>query len=145
MTGSGALMGRKVGELAAVTGLTVRSLHYYEEIGLLVPSGRTKAGHRMYSDADVERLYRICLLRRIGLPLGDIARVLDDPSWSLRAAMADHLAHLDRRLDAESRLRGRLSHLIATTDAVAEPPTDELMTILEEMTMLDTTVQRRIS
>src|SRR5205807_680092 len=54
--------GRKVGELATATGLTIRTLHYYEEIGLLVASGRTEAGHRLYSDADVERLYRISLL-----------------------------------------------------------------------------------
>ena len=57
--------GRRVGELAAATGLTVRALHYYEEIGLLVASGRTGSGHRRYADADVERLYRICLLRRL--------------------------------------------------------------------------------
>jgi hypothetical protein len=60
--------GRKVGELAAATGLTVRTLHYYEEVGLLVASGRTEAGHRLYDDAEVERLYRICLLRHLGLP-----------------------------------------------------------------------------
>lgn len=53
---------RRVGELAAATGLTVRTLHYHEEIGLLVPSGRTGTGHRRYDDADVARLYRICLV-----------------------------------------------------------------------------------
>jgi hypothetical protein len=62
----------KVGELAAATGLTVRTLHYHEEIGLLVSSGRTHAGHRVYDDTDVARLYRICLLRRLGLPLAEI-------------------------------------------------------------------------
>jgi MerR family transcriptional regulator, thiopeptide resistance regulator len=56
----------KVGELARVTGLTVRALHYYDEIGLLMPSGRTPAGHRSYDRADVARLYRISLLRRLG-------------------------------------------------------------------------------
>src|SRR4051795_4017791 len=92
--------GRRVGALASATGLTVRTLHYYEEIGLLVASGRTDAGHRLYSDDDVERLYRISLLRRLGLPLGEIGRALDDPAWSLRAAMATHLGELDRRLAA---------------------------------------------
>src|SRR5215211_2689605 len=92
--------GRRIGELAKATGLTVRTLHYYDEIGLLVASVRTDAGHRMYADADVERLYRICLLRRLGLPLGEIARALDDPAWSLRTAMATHLQELERRLDA---------------------------------------------
>src|SRR6266550_3001620 len=100
--------GRRVGELAAATGLTVRTLHYYEEIGLLVASDRSDAGHRRYADADVERLYRICLLRRLGLPLGEIGRALDDPAWSLRAAMATHLGVLDHRLEASARLRARL-------------------------------------
>lgn len=49
---------RKVGQVAAATGLTVRTLHYYQEIGLLAPSGRSEAGHRLYSAADLERLYR---------------------------------------------------------------------------------------
>ena len=75
-------------------------MHYYEEIGLLVASERSDAGHRLYADADVERLYRICLLRRLGLPLGEIARVLDDPAWSLRAAMATHLHDLERRIES---------------------------------------------
>jgi DNA-binding transcriptional MerR regulator/uncharacterized glyoxalase superfamily protein PhnB len=136
---------RRVGELAAATGLTVRTLHYYEEIGLLVASDRTDAGHRLYADADVERLYRICLLRRLGLPLGEIGRALDDPAWSLHAAMATHLRELERRLEATGRLRTRLAHLVASTGDAHTELTDELLEVLEEMTMLDTTVQRRIS
>lgn len=135
--------GRRVGELAAATGLTVRTLHYYEEIGLLVASGRSDAGHRLYADEDVERLYRICLLRRLGLPLGEIARALDDPAWSLRAAMTTQLADLDRRVEAENRLRGRVARLV--TEEADGPLTEDLLEVLEEMTMLDATVQRRIS
>lgn len=135
--------GRKVGQLATAAGVTVRTLHYYEEIGLLRPSERTPAGHRLYDDHDVERLYRISFLRRVGLTLNDVARVLDDPSWSLRDAVSDHLAHLDRRLDAESQLRTRLSRLVST-DAL-DGTADELLAVMEEMTMLDATVQRRIS
>jgi DNA-binding transcriptional MerR regulator/uncharacterized glyoxalase superfamily protein PhnB len=138
-------VGRRVGELAAATGLTVRTLHYYEEIGLLVASGRSEAGHRLYADADVQRLYRVCLLRRLGLPLGEIARALDDPAWSLRAAMTTHLHDLERRLDAGSRLRARLAQLVASTGTTDGPLTEDLLQVLEEMTMLDTTVQRRIS
>jgi DNA-binding transcriptional MerR regulator/uncharacterized glyoxalase superfamily protein PhnB len=137
--------GRRVGELAAATGLTVRTLHYYEEIGLLVASERSDAGHRLYADADVERLYRICLLRRLGLPLGEIGRALDDPAWSLRAAMTTQLRDLDRRLDATGRLRGRLTQLVGSMGADDGPLTEDLLEVLEEMTMLDSTVQRRIS
>jgi MerR family transcriptional regulator, thiopeptide resistance regulator len=137
--------GRKVGELAAATGLTVRALHHYEEIGLLVASGRTESGHRLYSDADVARLYRICLLRRLDLPLGEIARALDDPAWDLRSAVGRHLSDLDRRLSVEHLLRNRLLQLEARIGADDKPPTEDLLALLEEMTMLDTAVQRRIS
>jgi MerR family transcriptional regulator, thiopeptide resistance regulator len=137
--------GRRVGELAAATGLTVRTLHYYEEIGLLVASGRTEAGHRLYADDDVERLYRICLLRRIGLSLDEIGRALDDPAWDLRAAMGSQLRDLDRRLEAGGRLRGRVAQILATIEESEAPRTEELLAALEEMTSLDPTVQRRIS
>ena len=134
---------RRVGELASATGLTVRTLHYYEEIGLLVASERSDAGHRLYADADVERLYRISLLRRLGLPLGEIARALDDPAWSLRAAMATQLADLDRRVEAENQLRNKVARLMS--GATDSPLTHDLLELMEEMTMLDATVQRRIS
>ena len=137
--------GLRVGELAQATGLTVRTLHYYEEISLLVASERSAAGHRRYGEADVARLYRICLLRRLGLSLDDIARALDDPKWSLRAAMTAHLAELDRRIEAGARLRGRLARLVAPDGAAGEHLTDDLLEVLEDMTMLDATVQTRIS
>jgi MerR family transcriptional regulator, thiopeptide resistance regulator len=136
---------RRVGELARATGLTVRTLHYYEQIGLLVPSARTEAGHRRYDESDVARLYRICLLRRLGLPLVEIGRALDDPAWSLHAAMARHLRELDRRLEAMGRLRSGLASLLGTAAAGGSPLTDELLTTMEEMIMLDATVQGRIT
>jgi MerR family transcriptional regulator, thiopeptide resistance regulator len=146
-TRSNETSGHRVGELAGATGLTVRTLHYYEEIGLLVASERTDAGHRVYTDADVERLYRICLLRRLGLPLGEIARALDDPGWSLRSAMTTQLADLDRRVEAETRLRQRVATLVGPPDGSGAdgPLTQDLLDVLEEMTMLDTTVQKRIA
>jgi len=137
--------GHKVGELAAATGLTVRTLHYYDEIGLLVASGRTEGGHRLYSDTDVERLYRICLFRRLGLPLDEIGRAFDDPEWNLRFAMTTHLSELEGRLQAGGRLRSRLQHLLDSMGTADSPMTDELLGVLADMTTLEGTVQRRIS
>ncbi|HEX6682409.1 MAG TPA: MerR family transcriptional regulator [Candidatus Limnocylindrales bacterium] len=136
---------RRVGELAAATGLTVRTLHYYEQIGLLVPSSRSDTGHRLYNETDVARLYRICLLRRTGLPLAEIGQALDDPAWSLQAAMSRHLDQLDSRVQAIGRLRSRLAGLLRATNAGDPQSTDELLVTVEEMTMLDTTVQARIA
>ncbi len=136
---------RRVGELARATGLTVRTLHYYEQIGLLVPSGRSDSGHRLYDQADVARLYRICLLRRLGLPLAEIGRALDDPAWNLSAAIDRHLRELDRRLEATARLRSRLANLRSSPGTGDGHLTEELLTTIEEMTMLDTAVQARIA
>jgi MerR family transcriptional regulator, thiopeptide resistance regulator len=136
---------RRVGELARATGLTVRTLHYYEQIGLLVPSARTEAGHRRYDESDVARLYRICLLRRLGLPLAEIGRALADPAWQLPAAIARHLRDLDRRLESLTRLRSRLAGLLAAAGAGSGPLTHDLLTTMEEMIMLDTAVQGRIT
>ena len=136
---------RKVGDLAVASGVTVRTLHHYEDIGLLVPSERTAAGHRLYSDADVERLYRICLLRRLGLPLGDIRRALDDPASSLRAAVTAHLRDLDRSVEATVRLRSRLARLLSLIGTSNGSLTNELIHVMEEMTMLDSPVQQGIS
>jgi MerR family transcriptional regulator, thiopeptide resistance regulator len=135
----------RVGELAAATGLTVRTLHHYESIGLLVASERSEAGHRRYTPSDVERLYRICLLRRLGFALSEVGAALDDPAWNLHAAMTSQLRDLDRRLATIGSLRTRISHLLASTSPAGGLPDTELLQLIEEMTMLDTTVQRRIS
>jgi MerR family transcriptional regulator, thiopeptide resistance regulator len=79
----------KVGTLAQATGLTVRALHHYDHIGLLSPSRRTAAGHRLYTADDVARLYRIRLLRGLGFPLEQIAAALQDPQWQLAGAVSD--------------------------------------------------------
>ena len=137
-------MGRRIGELAAATGLTVRALHYYEEIGLLTASGRSEAGHRLYSDSDVERLYRIRLLLRFGLPLQDIARVLDDPTYDLRTAIRSHLDDVEHKISALSSLRNRLGRIVHDDVRTDGPLSNELLGILEEMSMLETAVQQTI-
>src|SRR6478735_11819314 len=97
-----------VGDLASASGLTVRTLHHWDEIGLLRPAERSGAGHRRYSSADVERLYRIVALRRLGLSLEDVGAALDAEGPDLRAAVATHLARVEAQLAAQRELRGRL-------------------------------------
>ena len=137
--------GRRIGELADSSGLTVRTLHHYEAIGLLVASGRTTAGHRIYTDDDVARLYRISLLRSLGLPLAEIARTLDDPEGGVRQTLAAHLVDVERRMAAATAVRTRLLRLLARTDEPDEPVADDLLHLLEEMTNMDTNVQGRIA
>jgi len=73
-----------VGRAAEIAGVTVRTLHHYDEIGLLAPGGRSSAGHRRYDDADLERLQQILLYRELGFTLDEIAAILDDPDVEAR-------------------------------------------------------------
>ncbi|WP_033240721.1 MerR family transcriptional regulator [Streptomyces albidoflavus] len=98
-----------VGQVAAVAGVTVRTLHHYDAIGLLSPSGRSAAGHRRYGDGDLDRLQRILFHRALGFALDEIAALLDDPD-------ADPRAHLRRQ---HALLTDRIETLRRMADAVA--------------------------
>lgn len=92
-----------VGEVAELAHVTVRTLHHYDEIGLLVPSERSDAGYRLYSDEDLERLHAILLYRELDLPLDAIRRVLDDPDLDREVALRsqrERLVARRRRIDA---------------------------------------------
>jgi DNA-binding transcriptional MerR regulator/uncharacterized glyoxalase superfamily protein PhnB len=138
--------GLKIGELAHASGLSIRTVRYYDQIGLLTPSRRSKAGHRLYDEADVRRLYRICLLRRTGLPLAEIARALDEPGWQLHRALPTHLDMLDQQLAAGAALRRRVAAMVTALGSDdGAPTTAQFLETMEEMAMLDHAVQRRIS
>ncbi|MGE2817986.1 MerR family transcriptional regulator [Mycobacterium heidelbergense] len=131
----------KVGALAELTGLTVRALHHYDRIGLLKASHRTPTGHRLYTGEDVARLYRICLLRRLGFSLPRIEEVLDDPQWQLRDAVTCHLDDTRRRVALATSLQSRLSKMASSLARFSDPSTEELFATIEEMTMLDSNVR----
>jgi DNA-binding transcriptional MerR regulator len=100
----------KVGELARRTGLTVRTLHHYDEIGLLRPSIRSEAGYRMYGAQDVARLHTIQALRHLGLALGDIAPILEG-NVRPEAVIDQQLEVLQRRIREATELHDRLAML----------------------------------
>ncbi len=87
----------KVNELARLAGVTVRTLHYYDEIGLLVPSDRSRAGYRLYGADDLLRLQQILLGRELGLPLDRIKQMLDAPGFDRRLALQEHREQLVQR------------------------------------------------
>ena len=127
----------RIGEVARASGLTVRTLHHYDEIGLLVPSARSDAGYRLYSDADVRRLYRILALREMGFPLEEIAATLvregDDP----RPAVRRHLARIDEQLRLAGQLRARLTRILDVLDRSDEPSSDQFIDAIEVMTRME--------
>lgn len=131
----------KVGQLAASTGLTVRALHHYDQVGLVRPSARTPAGHRLYEEPDVERLYQVLALRQLGLPLEAIGQVLDGTS-SIGVLLEQHRAYLDRQLVAIRTLRAQLTTMVwAAHGAEAGSVTDFLELIRKVITVDDTVKQ----
>jgi MerR family transcriptional regulator, thiopeptide resistance regulator len=119
----------KIGELARRTGLTVRTLHHYDDIGLLSPADRSEGGHRVYGEADVRRLYRIVSLRSLGLPLEAIGAALDEDGFDARAAAEDHLARLEAQMEQQRLLQHRLHRLLERLE------TEDFLTTIEELTM----------
>jgi DNA-binding transcriptional MerR regulator len=97
-----------VGQVAGYAGVTVRTLHHYDAIGLLVPSERSHAGHRRYGEADLDRLQQILFYRELGFPLDEVAALLDDPD-------ADPRAHLRRQHEL---LTARIEKLRKMAEAV---------------------------
>jgi len=102
-----------VKDVARLTGVTVRTLHYYDQLGLLVPSERTEAGYRLFSDADLLRLQQILIHRELGFPLERIKRILDDPAFDRRRALLEQREKLVERA-------GRTDAMIRAVDAALE-------------------------
>jgi DNA-binding transcriptional MerR regulator len=103
----------RVSEVAQITGISVRALHYYDEIRLLVPKGRTGAGYRVYDDDDLMRLQQILIGRDQGLSLEEIRRSLDDPRFDRRKALLAQRQHLEKRVQ-------RTAEMIRSIDAALE-------------------------
>ena len=103
---------RTVHEVAALAGVSIRTLQYYDRIGLLRPSARTEAGYRLYGEADLARLQSILLFRELEFPLEDIRRMLDSPDFGRNRALDQQIAllklkreHIDGLIDMAQTLR----------------------------------------
>jgi MerR family transcriptional regulator, thiopeptide resistance regulator len=100
-----------VGAVAARTGLTVRTLHHYDHIGLLSPSGRTDAGYRLYTQSDIRRLETIALLRNLGLSLTEVATAVDRDPDLLVPLLEQHRERVQAKLEDARRMVARLDHV----------------------------------
>jgi DNA-binding transcriptional MerR regulator len=106
-------MGYPVGKVAELAGVTVRTLHHYDEIGLLSPGERTSAGYRRYGERDLERLEQILYYRELGFPLEEIAAILDDPA-------ADAGTHLRRQHRLLTERVERLQKMVTAVEYAME-------------------------
>lgn len=104
--------GLTVGRTATLVGVSVKTLHHWDAVALVRPSGRTRAGYRVYSAEDIARLHRVLVYRELGFPLSEIGRLLDDPT-------TDAHAHLTRqRRELRERIE-RLEHMASAVDRMA--------------------------
>lgn len=125
----------KVGELARRTGLTVRTLHHYDAIGLLVPSARSEAGYRLYDATDIGRLHAIQALRLLGLPLADIGGLLAAQGGALPDILRRQIVSLDEQIAQATALRERLGLLEQRlSDGDPPGPQDWLATLAQMST-----------
>ena len=99
----------RVGEVARLAHVSVRTLHHYDRIGLLRPSGRTEAGYRLYTAGDLERLQTVLLYKELGFGLGAIRDLLAEPGFDRREALRAQRAQLARR-------SGRIDAMLALVD-----------------------------
>lgn len=127
----------KVGDLAKRCGLTVRTLHHYDSIGLLKPSARSDSGYRLYNRADISRLHQIQALRRFGLSLANIGDILANSGLNLATIVDRQIEALDQQIAQSQALRDRLSGLQLQLTRGEEPELADWLTTLEMMTMYD--------
>jgi DNA-binding transcriptional MerR regulator len=126
----------KIGELAKQTGISIRTLHYYDEIGLLSPSQRTESGHRLYEEPDIIRLQQIMSLRQLGFSLEEIRECLENATaFSLRQVIDLHQTRLREQITLLNTLLNRLNAIakeLQTTQSVA---VEHLIQTMETITM----------
>lgn len=106
----------RIGEVARRTGLTVRTLRHYDDLGLLVPSTRGTGDYRLYSEDDLRRLLDIEHLKSLGLSLDEVRRALDDPGFEAGEALERHIELVQDRVRRERELLGRLRQLRERSD-----------------------------
>ncbi|HEY2795088.1 MAG TPA: MerR family transcriptional regulator [Micromonosporaceae bacterium] len=119
----------KIGEVATATGLTVRALHHYDRIGLVVPSIRTPGGHRLYTSDDLVLLYEVTAMRQLGLSLEQIGAVMAKHT-DVQQVIDEQLRQVDRQIRMAERLRARLE---AIRDAVDGSGFTEIIRLTHDM------------
>ncbi|PSB13438.1 MerR family transcriptional regulator [filamentous cyanobacterium CCP1] len=127
----------KVGELAKQTGVSVRTLHYYDEINLLSPSHRTEAGYRLYDESDIIRLQQIVSLRQIGFSLEEIRECLEQRSFSVEHIIQLHSTRLREQIQLSQKLLYRLETIAQTMSSMETVSVEALIETIEVMIMLE--------
>lgn len=126
----------KIGVVAKKTGLTVRTLHHYDQVGLLKPSAETESGHRLYTDADIARLYQILTLKQLGFTLDEIKNMMNDSAYNPQEILNMQLTRLDEQISQLVELRGRLRDIVELFDGGGTVSSERFLMAIQMMKMI---------
>ncbi|MCP1308557.1 MerR family transcriptional regulator [Paenibacillus tyrfis] len=123
----------KVGELAKLARLTVRTLRYYDQIGLFSPSGHTDSGHRIYTESDIAQLQQVLSLKELGLSLDQVKSVIDGNHFSLFDIVSLQIEHLKESISLQQKLLQELEHVTSLMKRKEPLTVQEFTKILSAM------------
>ena len=112
---------KTVNEVSRLSGVSVRTLRYYDSIGLLKPTGHTDAGYRLYDDAALERLQQILLFRELQFPLKEISRIMQSPDYDRKKALSQQIALLTMKKEHLERLIASAKQIEKGEPAMKQP------------------------
>jgi len=127
----------QVGELAKRTGLTIRTLHHYDEIGLVKPSRHGESGYRLYTALDLARLQQVLSLRQLGFSLEEVRDCLDRPEFSAKDLIQRHIQCLREQISLQQELCHRLEAIRHHVQDAESVSADEILQIIERITMIE--------
>ena len=125
----------KVGDLAKLTGLTVRTLRFYDQIGLFSPSGQTESGHRLYSESDLSRLHQILSLKELGLSLEEIKSALTGGQISPLEIVNLQIGRIKEQIKLQQKLLEQLGHVSKLMQGKAQLTVEDFSSLLQAMKM----------
>lgn len=125
----------KVGDLAKLTGLTVRTLRFYDQIGLFSPSGQTESGHRLYNESDMSRLQQILSLKELGLSLEEVKSVLAGEQYEPLEIVTMQIARIKEQIKLQHKLLEQLEHVSKLMQGKAPLTVEDFTSLLQAMKM----------
>lgn len=127
----------KIGELAKLVGRSVRSLHHYDELGLLMPSAGRKSQHRLYNAADVARLQQIISLKNIGFSLAEIKQCLQNRDFDLKTSLAMHKEMIEKSIEEYQNIDQILRLMLSRLEQNHDIETEEFLMLIKDITQME--------
>lgn len=121
----------KVGDLAKLTGLTIRTLHHYDEIGLLHPMFRTDAGHRLYAEDDIVKLQQIMSLKELDFSLDEIKEFFENPKYDPKEILDMQIERLNQEIKMKEELKQQLQELWEVFHSLKKPSLEQFVNSIE--------------